>query len=135
MKKKKDNQELLKTYGKSFSVTKLWLALAKGAQKVGVKSVYSILLLFYAYRRKETPSWAKRTVIGTLGYFVSPIDAIPDITPIVGYTDDIGVLSLGVVTIAAYINDEVRTKAKKRLSTWFKNYSEEDIADVGKTDA
>ena len=35
-----------------------------------------------------------------IGYFVSPIDAIPDIVPVAGYTDDLGVLVLALVSVA-----------------------------------
>ena len=122
--------ENLNKYQSAFSVVKLWKKLTRLSGKLGIKVVYTILLLFYAYRRKDTPSWAKRVVIGTLGYFLSPIDAIPDLTPFVGYTDDIGILSLGMVTIAAYINKDVKAKARGKLSSWFKSYKEEDLADV-----
>ena len=120
----------LKKYNSSFSVSNLWIKLTKFAKVIGVKAVYSILLLFYAYRRKDTPRWAKNIVIGTLGYFLSPIDAVPDLTPIIGYTDDIGVLSFGLVTIAAYINDEVKKKAKTRLDSWFNDYDPKEIDEV-----
>ena len=117
-------------YGKLFSENKLWEKIKNYATQAGVKAVYSCLLLFYAYRRKDTPSWAKNIIIGTLGYFLAPIDAIPDLSPIIGYTDDLGVLSFGLVTIAAYINDEVREQAKERLSKWFQQYDEESIKEV-----
>lgn len=119
-----------KHYRKQFSPQKLWEKLQNYAQAAGVKVVYSALLMFYAYRRKETPSWAKHIILGTLGYFLAPIDAIPDLSPIIGYTDDIGVLSFGLVTIAAYVNDEVRGNAREHLSKWFENYNEEDLNQV-----
>lgn len=67
----------------------------------------------------ETPIWAKTTIYGALGYFVSPIDAIPDVTPIVGYSDDLGVLVLALATVSAYVKDEHVTKAKETLLRWF----------------
>ncbi len=84
-------------------------------QKGGVRLVYTALLLFYAFRRKDVPSWAKAIVIGVIGYLVSPIDAIPDLTPIIGYTDDLGLLSYALVMIAGYINEDVRKNARQRL--------------------
>lgn len=59
-----------------------------------------------------------------------PIDALPDITPIVGYTDDIGVLGIGLVTVAAYVNDEVRTKSRTQLSKWFGEVDDAALEDV-----
>ena len=120
----------LEPYRKRFSPSKLWEKLRSYAEVAGVKVVYSALLMFYAYRRKETPSWAKHIVIGTLGYFLAPFDAIPDLSPIIGYTDDVGVLSFGLVTIAAYVNDEVRSQSRVHLNKWFGHYDEEDLKEV-----
>lgn len=123
-------KELIKKYQDKFSEVKLWSFLKNSAQKLGTKTVYSALLLFYAYRRKETPAWAKRIVIGTLGYLLAPIDAIPDLSPIIGFTDDIGILSFGLVTIASFVNTDVKANARERLNKWFPNYKEEDLAEV-----
>ncbi|MCO6488442.1 MAG: DUF1232 domain-containing protein [Phaeodactylibacter sp.] len=119
-----------KPYIRQFSESKFWKKIAHFAQQAGVKTVYSALLLFYAYRRKETPTWAKSIVLGTLGYLIAPFDALPDLTPIIGYTDDLGVLSFGLVTIACYINDSVRAKAREQLGKWFKDYQEDDLKEV-----
>ena len=119
-----------KSYIKQFSENKFWKKIAQFGHQAGVKTVYSALLLFYAYRRKETPTWAKSVVLGTLGYLISPFDALPDLTPIIGYTDDIGVLSFGLVTIACYINEGVRTNARQQLGKWFKDFQEEDLLEV-----
>ncbi|MCI5080924.1 MAG: YkvA family protein [Saprospiraceae bacterium] len=117
-------------YIKKFSEVKLWDNMAMYAKKAGIKAVYTVLLLYYAYARKETPSWAKRIVLGTLGYLVSPIDLIPDLSPLIGYTDDIGVLSFGLITIAAFVNEEVKNKAKGRLTKWFGDYDPKELAEV-----
>ncbi len=121
-----------KKYARKFSENKLWAKLNQYARQAGIKAVYPALLLFYAYKRKETPSWAKSIVIGTLGYFLTPFDAIPDLTPILGYTDDIGVLGFGLVTVAAYVNDEVRINARKRLRKWFGDYDVRKLAEIDK---
>lgn len=113
-----------------YSEEGLWTKLQRYTRQAGTKVVYSALLLFYAYKRKDTPAWAKRVVIGALGYFISPIDVIPDLTPFLGYTDDIGILSFGLVTIAAYVNEEVRDNARGKLGKWFKNVDEEQLKEV-----
>jgi len=117
---------------KYFSENAFWGKVRRYAAKAGVQSIYSALLLFYAYRRKDTPAWAKNIVLGVLGYLIAPIDAIPDLSPILGYTDDIGVLSFGLVTIATYIDEEVKEKARKQLHSWFKHYDQQDLAEVDK---
>ena len=119
-------------YAKAFSENALWTRMQKVAKSVGQKTVYTILLLYYSFVRKETPHWAKSIIIGVLGYFLTPIDAIPDLTPIIGYTDDIGVLTFGLVTIACYVNDEVRTKAREQLIKWCGEIDEAQIEEVNK---
>lgn len=117
-------------YVRQFSEIQLWQKIRKYATSAGQKTVYTALLLYHAYRRKETPLWAKNIVLGTLGYFLTPIDAIPDLTPFIGYTDDIGVLSFGLVTIAAYVNDEVKAKSRVQLGKWFQSYDEKSLEAV-----
>ena len=101
------------------------------SRQAGLKTVYTAMLLFYAFKRKETPLWARNIILGTLGYFIAPIDALPDLTPILGYTDDVGVLGFGLVTIACYVNDEVKINARKHLKKWFGEY---DLAELQEVD-
>ena len=123
-------KEIIKKYQNKFSEIKLWSLLKNSAKKIGLKSVYSALLLFYAYRRKETPTWAKRIILGTLGYLLAPFDMVPDLSPIIGFTDDVGILSFGLVTIAAFINDDVKGRAKDHLKKWFGEYDETELESV-----
>ncbi|MEO1514534.1 MAG: YkvA family protein [Bacteroidota bacterium] len=117
-------------YTEKYSDNKLWLKLKGYARQAGLKTVYTALLLFYAYKRKDTPAWAKNIILGTLGYFLAPFDALPDLTPILGYTDDVGVLGFGLVTIAAYVNKEVRESARERLGQWFGDYDPKQLEKI-----
>jgi len=117
-------------YAGQFSEKKLFIKLGRFARQAGIKTVYSALLMYYAFTRKETPNWARSIIIGVLGYFISPIDWIPDLTPIIGFTDDLGVLSFGLITIACFISDEVRIKARKRMKAWFGELDLKELADV-----
>lgn len=120
----KDN--LLK-YRKHFSEKRFWSKLEKNARSVGIKLVYSALLLYYAFRRRETPIWARSIILGALGYLLTPIDLLPDLTPIFGYTDDMSILALGIGGIAAYINEEVQLQARTKLYLWFKSSEVEQL--------
>lgn len=119
-----------KKYIGQFTESKFWQKLTSVARQAGIKVVYAALLLFYAYNRKETPAWARRIVLGILGYLIAPFDALPDLTPIVGYTDDLGVLGFGLVTIAAYINSDVKTMAREKLRNWFGEFDPADLKPV-----
>lgn len=106
-------------YTENYSETGFWDKLRRFATVAGREIVEKALLLYYAGQEKDAPAWAKATITAALGYFILPLDSIPDLTPAVGYADDLGVLALAVVSIAAYINDDVRSKAEKKLDDWF----------------
>lgn len=120
----------LSRFRRFFNESDFWQKISQLASRSGQKLVYSALLLYFAYKRKETPGWAKRVVLGSLGYLIMPLDFIPDLSPILGYTDDLGVMSFSLVTIAAYINDDVREKARTKLSAWFGEADERLIQEV-----
>lgn len=102
--------------------------LAGSARKV----LYAALLLFFSYQKKDTPSWAKRIVLGSIAYALAPVDLIPDLTPFIGFQDDFGVLMLGLVSIAGHVNDEVRIQAKDKMASWFKLSDLSDLQEVDK---
>lgn len=122
----------LDPYKKSFSENNFWEKCKRYAQQAGSKTIYMALLLFYAYRRKETPGWAKHIMLGALGYLISPIDALPDLTPLLGYTDDAGVLAFALVVVSGHINEEVKTQARERLNGWFSKVDENALNEVDK---
>jgi len=123
----------LDQYRKSFSEFRFWDKIKRFARRAGVKTVYSALLLYFAYKRSETPGWAKRLIVGVLGYLIAPIDVIPDLSVFIGFTDDLGLLSFAVVTVAAFINEDVRTQAREKLSSWFADIDEVALEEVDKT--
>ncbi|TYR80630.1 DUF1232 domain-containing protein [Priestia megaterium] len=106
---------------KHFSDEKLWDKLKKFGRKAGASVVYTVLLLYYTLQKPEVPPKAKAVIIGALGYFILPIDLIPDLAAGIGYTDDFGALGLALVQVAMYIDDEIKQKAKTKLQNWFKD--------------
>lgn len=99
-------------------------------KSIGAKVTYAVLLLYYAYRKKDTPAWAKRIIVGSIAYFLSPIDGIPDLTPFIGFTDDWGVLAFGLVAIACYVDEEVREQARQKTKQWLGSYDEAGLDEV-----
>jgi len=93
--------------------------LTRYAVTAGREDVEKTLLLYYAAQEEKAPAWAKGTIAAALGYFIVPLDAVADLTPAVGYADDLGVLVLAIAAVATYINDDVRAKAAGKLRDWF----------------
>jgi uncharacterized membrane protein YkvA (DUF1232 family) len=54
-------------------------------------------LAFRLLRDDRVPTMAKLVVPAALMYVASPLDLIPDIIPVLGQVDDIGILVLGVL--------------------------------------
>ncbi|WP_434999677.1 YkvA family protein [Vibrio scophthalmi] len=106
-------------YSSQYSDDNFWTKVKGFAKVAGENVLAPALKLYYAARDPDTPVWATTVVYGALGYFISPIDAIPDITPVVGYTDDLGVLIAATAAIAAHIKEIHKQKAKETLKRWF----------------
>ncbi|GGX99504.1 DUF1232 domain-containing protein [Massilia dura] len=104
---------------KSFDETGFWNKVGRFAKAAGHEVIEKALWLYFAAQRPETPKWAKATIYGALAYFVLPFDAIPDLIPVAGYTDDLAALAAAIVSVASYIDDSVKRQAEERMSAWF----------------
>lgn len=107
------------TYEKAYSDQRFWHKATRHASAAGRHAVEKALWLFYAVKNPDTPKWARRVIYGALGYFVLPLDAIPDLAPLIGYTDDLSVMTAALATVAFYINDDVKQQANTKLQHWF----------------
>lgn len=104
-----------------YSDESFWEKLKKFALSAGKEVVEKALTLYYTAQNPNVPAWAKTVVVGALTYFISPVDAIPDILVGVGFTDDLGVLLAAIATVSIYINAETKQQAKQKMSEWFGN--------------
>ncbi|WP_028455977.1 YkvA family protein [Chitinilyticum litopenaei] len=96
-----------------------WDKLGGYAKSAGREVVGRALCLYYAAQSPATPVWAKSVIYAALAYFIFPLDAVPDLAPLVGYTDDMGTLAAALATVAFYVNDEVKAKADAALRRFF----------------
>lgn len=110
-----DTQE----YRTEYSPSAFWDKVRKYAKEAGETVLEPALKMYYALQDKDTPAWAKTTIVGALGYFISPIDAIPDFLPVVGYTDDLTVLAGALAVVMTHIKDEHAEQARQTLRQWF----------------
>jgi uncharacterized membrane protein YkvA (DUF1232 family) len=73
------------------------------------------LSVWFAARDPQTPAAAKGIMLGALAYFVLPVDAIPDIFAVVGFTDDAAVFAALLATLGANIKRRHRDQAGEAL--------------------
>lgn len=89
--------------------------------------VYSALVLYYMLQSKNVSVKEKAIIIGALGYLISPLDVLPDALPIVGLSDDLTVLVYVISKVWGDVPEDVKAKAKEKLSDWF---DEDEVAEV-----
>ena len=120
----------LSKYESEFSFDNLMNKIKESAKKAGLKAIYMALLLYYALESPTISTVDKAIIYGALGYFICPIDIIPDILPFIGLTDDIAVLAWAFSRVKHNVNDMTREKAKTKLKIWFGNFDEAEIDDL-----
>ncbi len=77
--------------GSSYIEDNFWEKVEKFGKKLSFTK--DIKALYNYFTDSSIPWHRKSIVIGALVYFIVPIDTIPDIAPLVGYLDDLGVIT------------------------------------------
>lgn len=103
-----------------YNESSLWATILNFGKKIGLGLIRKTLTLYYTVRDPDTPAWAKTVIYGALGYLIMPIDAIPDIVPFIGYSDDLGVIVTATALILAHIKKEHIINADEKINKLFK---------------
>ena len=75
-----------------------------------------LLAAYYCAFDRDTPLQVKAALLGALAYFVLPFDAVPDVLPMVGFTDDAAVLATAIRMVATSITPAHRAAARAALA-------------------
>lgn len=86
------------------------------AARLGRRPLALSLTLYYTFRDPRTPAWCKTVILGALGYFISILDALPDLTPVLGYTDDVGVMVAALAVLGSHVLPQHRDKAARKAA-------------------
>lgn len=92
----------------------LWRKLRKGAAHIPFAE--DAIAVYYCALDRATPVRVRAAIMGALIYFLAPADAMPDILPVLGFTDDAAVLAATLQLIAAYVLPEHREAARRALA-------------------
>ncbi len=114
-------------YRKHYSDASFWDKLKRYAKTAGMKVIYPAMLLQYMMKSKDVSLKTKLIISAALGYFILPVDFIPDFAPMIGFADDLGVILLIVQQMAGNITPEIRKNAREHLQKWFGVVSEEQL--------
>ena len=108
-----------KKYTNYFTDSKFWEKMKEVAKKVGLKVTSYALILYYVLEKDDVPLKDKIIITGALGYFILPIDLIPDFIPLAGYTDDVAGMLFALKKCMNYVDDEIKEKVSAKLISWF----------------
>ena len=117
------------SYSNKFTNGEFLEKISKIAKRAGAKLVYIALVLYYTLQSDKVALKDKAIIVGALGYLVSPLDVIPDAIPIVGLGDDLAVL-LYVIGKIGNVSEELKEKAKSKLTKWFDEDEMEEINEL-----
>ena len=109
----------MESYAKDYSEDSLWDKVRDNVSAIGLTVIYKAFQLYYVAQSDACPMKIKAGIIGALGYLISPIDLLPDLIPVVGYTDDAAAIALAITAAQMYITDEIRQQAKERMREIF----------------
>jgi uncharacterized membrane protein YkvA (DUF1232 family) len=92
-------------------------------RKVAAKIPFAsdALSVWWCARDPETPAAAKGMMLAALAYFVLPVDAIPDILPAIGFTDDAAVFA----ALMAILGKTLKPRHKEAAQAFLRKLSDD----------
>ena len=115
----KINTQELQKYKQDYSEHSFKEKLRKYAKIIGVGAVYKVLQLWYVLQKPDVPLKQKALITGAIGYLIAPLDFIPDLTPVLGYSDDFVAITYALLQVQGYVDAEVKEKSKHFIEDIF----------------
>ena len=116
---KQINEETISGYRSEYSETNFWSKIIGSAGKAGRRVVNMSLELYYAFKSGNMSAGDKAIVLAALGYLVCPFDFVPDMIPVLGFTDDLGALKIAYDKVSGSVTDEVKELARRKCEDIF----------------
>lgn len=85
--------------------------LRANAARIGGPAAHKLMQLWYGGTAPETPARVKAVFYGALGYFLLPLDAVPDFLPLVGWGDDLTIVAGALLYAQTHITEPVKARA------------------------
>ena len=92
---------------------RFWTKLKRGAAKLPFAE--DLIAAYYCAFDKQTPRHVQASLLGAVAYFILPADFMPDVLPVLGFTDDAAVLATAIRMVAGHITQEHRDAARAAL--------------------
>ena len=118
--KEKELQNIdIEKYAGDYSEDGLWKKIRDNVTSIGLALIYKALQLFYVAQSPDCPTKVKAGIYAALGYLISPLDLIPDFTPIAGYADDATAIGIALMLAQLYITDDIKEQARRKIHDLF----------------
>jgi uncharacterized membrane protein YkvA (DUF1232 family) len=88
-----------------------------------------LLAAYYCAFDRETPRHVQAALLGALAYFILPFDFMPDMLPILGFTDDAAILATAIRIVATHVTPEHREAARAALKRGIDGEGETETSD------
>lgn len=75
-----------------------------------------LLAAYYCAFDRQTPRHVQAALLGAIAYFILPFDAVPDMLPLLGFTDDAAILATALRMVATHITPEHRAAARAAMA-------------------
>src|SRR5712691_6368472 len=92
---------------------RFWIKLKRVA--LALPFAEDLLAAYYCAFDRQTPRHVQAALIGALAYFVLPFDVVPDMMPVLGFTDDAAVLATARKLVASHVRPEHRAAAQRAV--------------------
>ena len=92
---------------------RFWIKLKRVAAKLPFAE--DLLAAYYCAFDKHTPRHVQVALLGAIAYFILPFDFMPDMMPVLGFTDDAAVLATAIRMVATNITEDHRAAARAAL--------------------
>jgi uncharacterized membrane protein YkvA (DUF1232 family) len=92
---------------------RFWIKLKKVAAKLPFAE--DLLAAYYCAFDKQTPRHVQAALLGAIAYFILPFDFIPDMMPVLGFTDDAAVLATAIRLVVSHVTEDHREAARAAL--------------------
>ena len=109
----------LQKYEQHYNDSSFLDKVTKYGKLIGINALYKAVQLWFVMQKPDVPAATKAVIMGALGYLIAPLDFLPDLMPVLGYTDDFVAITFALIKVQGYIDEEVERKSKNLLAKIF----------------
>ena len=109
----------LQKYEQHYSDSSFLEKATRYGKLIGINALYKAVQMWFVMQKPDVPAGTKAVIMGALGYLIAPLDFLPDLLPVLGYTDDLVAITFALIKVQGYIDEEVERKSKKLLAKIF----------------